>query len=62
MGRTWVWKFIPCEGLGGNIWWRWEARSHSGAIVARSSEAYETLTECRKSAAEYGYLPPEKRR
>jgi hypothetical protein len=54
------WKFVASEEAG-FIYWRWEARVHSGRLV-HSSRHFETLTECDEDALAWGYVPPEEMR
>ena len=55
-----LWKLLSTTGRGGGIWWRWEAWTQAGQLVASSAQQFETFTECEADARANGYVPPKK--
>jgi hypothetical protein len=52
------WEFVPFRAQDASIHWHWHAYTQTGALAARSAQAFETYTECVEDAQRHGYIPP----
>ena len=56
-----VWKFVPVPKADQQIYWVWQAWTHSGQLHARSHKAFDLFSECEDDAQANGYVQPDRR-